>query len=362
MRSVPRPPRWLGPIRISVPFARPKASQGTPISMPGAADTHTPGANGHEPSPPPDLYAVLGIAQDALDWEIQVAYRKRAAFLASGQAATREQLKELNAAYEVLGNPARRAEYERIRSAPQPLRPPSSNGSGPGLRRYPRFAHPHAVGRWSSGLAELFGILLVVAVSSLSAVYFIGRIAIDLSPISSMARLIGIGSPEGRAVLDTLPEVSTPSSDDASPTNVPPAASGQTPAAPASQSNEDVSAGSVPPAATATAVPVPLAEQFRGSTITVSNNRPRRFTPVNIVAKLRRNGQPAANVEVWATVQYRTERERWPPTGATRTDSRGTATFTLNVGNATPNYEVKAEVRARVDGQELSWPVSFTPR
>jgi hypothetical protein len=34
----------------------------------------------------------------------------------------------------------------------------------------------------------------------------------------------------------------------------------------------------------------------------------------------------------------------------------------MNVGDATPNFEVKVTVFAQVDGEQLSWPVSFTPR
>jgi curved DNA-binding protein CbpA len=306
------------------------------ISTPGATDTDTSSVNGHLPSQAADLYTVLGVSQDALDWEIQVAYRRRAAFLSDHYATTRGELKELNAAYEVLGNPARRARYEHLRSAlPQP-RLVSGNASETAARRYPRFSHPHQIGNGSSGLAELFGVLLVLAVSSVAAIYFLGRIAVDLSPISSMARVMGIGSPDRRAVLDTLGERST--------------------------ETEDASPASAPPTATATPAPVPIADQFKGSTISVSNPQPFRNTPVNVVAKLRRNGQPAANVDVWATVKYRTVTLRWPQTGTVRTDQTGTATITLNVGNATPGYEVGVDVRAQVDGQELSWPASFTPR
>jgi hypothetical protein len=65
---------------------------------------------------------------------------------------------------------------------------------------------------------------------------------------------------------------------------------------------------------------------------------------------------------VWAKAKYRTVTLRLPPMGTVRTDQTGTATITLDVGNATPGYEVKVDVVAQVDGQELSWPVSFTPR
>src|SRR5688572_9786437 len=57
------------------------------------------------------LYDVLGLKSDALDWEIQVAYRRLASRMAKRRADP-ERLKEINAAYEVLGYPERRVEYD----------------------------------------------------------------------------------------------------------------------------------------------------------------------------------------------------------------------------------------------------------
>src|SRR3954464_836317 len=67
----------------------------------------------------PDLYGVLGIDPRASDDIIRYAYRKKAAKLMDarwrpGRAARR--LAELNAAYEILGKPDRRADYDRQRA------------------------------------------------------------------------------------------------------------------------------------------------------------------------------------------------------------------------------------------------------
>ena len=49
--------------------------------------------------------------------------------------------------------------------------------------------------------------------------------------------------------------------------------------------------------------------------------RPPRTPPKTSLVKLRRDGQPAANVDVWAIVHYSTTDERWPASG-TRQDRR----------------------------------------
>ena len=66
----------------------------------------------------PDLYAVLGVDPRSSDDIIRYAYRKKAARLHDarwrpGRAARR--LAELNAAYEILGKPDRRSDYDRQR-------------------------------------------------------------------------------------------------------------------------------------------------------------------------------------------------------------------------------------------------------
>src|SRR5205807_7663986 len=79
--------------------------------------------------PDPGLYAVLGLDPSVSDAEIQTAYRRQAARLLGNGSNETQALKELNAAYEVLGNPLRREEYDRLRlsqrlspGAPTPVR------------------------------------------------------------------------------------------------------------------------------------------------------------------------------------------------------------------------------------------------
>ena len=79
------------------------------------------------------------------------------------------------------------------------------------------------------------------------------------------------------------------------------------------------------------------------------------------MVKLRRDGQPAANIPIWSTVRYRTTEERWPASGTLNTDASGTATISFNIGGATPNYAVQVQVYAQADDQQISWSTSFTP-
>src|SRR5439155_18699796 len=63
----------------------------------------------------PGLYAVLGLDPAVSDAEVQTTYRRQAAKLLGNGSNVTHALKQLNVAYEVLGNPVRRAEYDRLR-------------------------------------------------------------------------------------------------------------------------------------------------------------------------------------------------------------------------------------------------------
>src|SRR5438105_14050577 len=74
-----------------------------------------PNASGPELKPDPGLYAVLGLDPSVSDGQIQTTYRRLAAKLLGNGSNDIQALKQLNAAYEVLGNPVRRVDYDRLR-------------------------------------------------------------------------------------------------------------------------------------------------------------------------------------------------------------------------------------------------------
>src|SRR5579875_2032597 len=63
-----------------------------------------------------DYYAVLGVSPDATDKEITRAYRKLAKqYHPDANPGSEERFKEITAAYDVLGDPERRKEYDEVR-------------------------------------------------------------------------------------------------------------------------------------------------------------------------------------------------------------------------------------------------------
>ena len=286
----------------------------------------------------PGLYSVLGLPASASDAEIQTAYRQHASrLLSNGSSSDIAELRRLNAAYEVLGTPVRRAEYDQARLLPPsktlygpapPVRPDAKQGLRVTRRRRPR----HVVAPREAGLTEVLVVLLVVAFSTIVAALIIPYVSVNLSALNQLSGVLP-GSSTRRVVFEPTPT-----------------------AGPARTST---------PAIAATATPSTiggLAEHFDGSTVTVSSANPSANTPETVLIKLRRDGQPAAGLDVWSTVQYRTTQERWPPTGSVKTDPTGTASITFNVGPATPGYPVEVHVFALVDDQQLSWTTTFTPR
>lgn len=69
-----------------------------------------------------DLYKILGVSEDASEADIKKAYRTLARTLhpdaTGGDKAKTERFKEVSDAWSVLGDPAKRAEYDRLRRAP----------------------------------------------------------------------------------------------------------------------------------------------------------------------------------------------------------------------------------------------------
>jgi curved DNA-binding protein len=88
-----------------------------------------------------DYYAVLGVPSNAAEEDIKKAFRKLARQyhpdVAKDKVAAEEKFKEINEAYEVLGDPEKRKKYDRLGAnwnnpepGPQPGRSPGDEGSG----------------------------------------------------------------------------------------------------------------------------------------------------------------------------------------------------------------------------------------
>lgn len=67
-----------------------------------------------------DYYAVLGVSKEASDKEITKAYRKLARELHpdanQSDASAEDRFKEVSAAYDIVGDPDRRKEYDEVRA------------------------------------------------------------------------------------------------------------------------------------------------------------------------------------------------------------------------------------------------------
>jgi len=107
-----------------------------------------------------DLYLVLGLTHTATSDEIKAAYRDKIRFFhpdhwlgdpAMGETAL-QRTKDLNEAYAILSDPARRAAYDRGQ-----LQPGAARRSAPTWERPRRPANPDAVRRqYAAARASLF--------------------------------------------------------------------------------------------------------------------------------------------------------------------------------------------------------------
>ena len=103
-----------------------------------------------------DFYAILGVARNASQDEVKKAYRKLAQRYhpdsAKGDAAAEERFKEISAAYDVLGDAAKRTEYDRVRDmAASGFRfGPGGGPGGPGGVRF------EDLGFGVGGMGDLF--------------------------------------------------------------------------------------------------------------------------------------------------------------------------------------------------------------
>src|ERR1700745_3778032 len=78
-----------------------------------------------------DYYKVLGVSDTATEKEITRAYRKLAKqYHPDANPGAEERFKELSAAYDVLGDGAKRKEYDEVRKL-GPMGNPFTGGGGP---------------------------------------------------------------------------------------------------------------------------------------------------------------------------------------------------------------------------------------
>ena len=305
----------------------------------------------------PDLYGVLGVDPRSSDDIIRYAYRKKATKLHDarwrpGRAARR--LAEVNAAYEILGKPDRRADYDRQRARfyyyQQAARQDVITDTAPltqGGTVQNRPSRPPASWRAPRGLLEIIAIIGVVAVALYAGYTVLGNGNwVNLGGLQDAGAALGLPMRPRTAV------EATPQPVLAQPTPTPrqvivPQVALPTPSV---------------PAAPAAAAPTPPPGPVR-STVRVSNPAPARRTEIGITMKLTRDNQPVKGVPVYVVAHYRTVQERFPPDdGNVQTNDIGEATVTFNIGDATAGFPVNVDVIAQVEGETVQAQATFTPR
>jgi hypothetical protein len=318
----------------------------------------------------PDLYAIIGVDPLSSDEIIRYAYRKKAARLHERRwrpdQAVR-QLAELNAAYEILGKPDRRADYDR-RRARAAMFERTMNGSaadgaarahGRGLPSGQRHgARRLRLGR-PAGFIEVVVIVAVVALALYAATTVLDtRSLVDLSKVVELGETLGV-APKRRATPAPAPTAAPTPAASASIASV--AGGGPLGAEPTPQPTAAPTAPPPPPtAAPASAKP---ASRMEGSTVRVSSPSPARRSDVSVTARILRDGRPFGGAQVHLVAHFKTVDERWPAGSASQpTGANGEATITFNIGDATPGHQVNVDVVGLVEGEPVQLQTSFTPR
>ncbi|MFN8633135.1 MAG: J domain-containing protein [Chloroflexota bacterium] len=308
----------------------------------------------------PDLYAVLGVDARASDDIIRYAYRKKAAKLLDarwrpGRAA--RQLAELNAAYEILGKPDRRADYDGQRArmyyyqqATRRQELLDETGTlGAGASRASRGTRPAS--NWlrpraPRGLLEAIAILGVVVVALYAGYTVLGNSsAIDLGALQDA------GAAWGLPVRARTVPTPSPAPVLAQPTATPRQVIVPAVAVPS------------PTPAPPTAAPAQTGAASVKGVARVSNPTPNRRSDLTVTLKLTRNDQPVKGVPVFLVAHYRTVEERFPAgDGTVPTDDNGEAAITFNIGDATAGFPVNVDVTATVDGEPVQVQTTFLPK
>jgi hypothetical protein len=313
----------------------------------------------------PDLYGVLGVDPRSSDDIIRYAYRKKAAKLLDarwrpGRAA--RQLAELNAAYEILGKPDRRADYDRQRARhyyyEQTARQERLlNGTGPlpagtGVLPTSHLAAPRPARQSSPwhrrvaprGLLEAIAIVGVVVVAGYAGYTILGTSSfVDLTSIQDTGAALGLPIKPR-----TVPTASPVPSNAVLPTPTP----------------RQVL---VPPVSLPSPTPEPAPTQAPAapvrSAVKVSDPAPLRRTEISITVHLARDTAPVVGVPVYLVAHYKTVDERFPANdGTVQTNVNGDATITFNIGDATVGFPVNVDVIGTVDGQQVQAQTTFMPR
>lgn len=308
----------------------------------------------------PDLYGVLGVDHRASDDIIRYAYRKKAAKLHDarwrpGRAA--RQLAELNGAYEILGKPDRRADYDRQRARmyyyQQSMRqehmlgdtamlPPGPSAAPRHDRRSINLLRPRA----PRGLLEAVAIIGVVVVALYAAYTVLGSSnLIDLTAVQDAGAAMGL-----------------PMRPRTAPTAVPTATAVAVMPTPTPRQvivpQVAVPSPTPPPEPTAAAPSGPVRTAVR-----VSNPSPPRRTEISVSVRFTRDDKPISDVPVYLVAHYRTLAERFPENeGNVLTNVNGETTITFNIGDATAGFPVNVDVVGMVDGQQVQAQTTFLPR
>ncbi len=190
----------------SVPH--PPAPPATDLAVPARTEkieAHPATGPGPHLAADPGLYAVLGLDPSVPDALIQTTYRRQASRLQGSGSNDNAALRQLNVAYEVLGNSVRRAEYDRMRltqsssGPPTQIRPGAKAATRVTRRRRPR----HAVQPRYAGLGDVLVVLVVVVVAILAGAFIIlPRLSFNLSALNALQNVLPLSN-SSRRVIDT---------------------------------------------------------------------------------------------------------------------------------------------------------------